>query len=132
MEEKPVCFTGRDHFAEYVGIEITEAGPGYAVARMPIRSCHKNGVGRVQGGAIFTLADYCFAAASNTEDESTLGLSATITYFGAPVGDVLYAEAKVLSAKKKISGYEVSVLDENRDLVARFSAVGYIRKRRAE
>jgi len=43
-----------DHFAERCGIELLEISPGYARARMPLREDHWNGLGFVQGGAIFT------------------------------------------------------------------------------
>lgn len=57
----------KDKFASYVGIELLEVGDGYAEAQMEITDNHLNGVNILHGGAIFTLADYTFAAASNFE-----------------------------------------------------------------
>ena len=61
-----------DRFAQLLGIEIVEASPGYALVEMKIEDKHKNGINIVQGGAIFTLADYAFAIASNADGSTTV------------------------------------------------------------
>ena len=55
-----------DLFARHTGIELRDVGPGWAKASMKIQPCHFNGARTVHGGAIFTLADFAFAAASNS------------------------------------------------------------------
>jgi len=42
-----------------------QVAPGQAEVRMPLDQRHLNGAGIVHGGAIFSLADVAFAAASN-------------------------------------------------------------------
>ena len=59
-----------DRFAARCGIELLAVSPGQARARMSLRPDHLNGLGSVQGGAIFTLADFAFAAASNSHGPS--------------------------------------------------------------
>ena len=66
LEEDLKRFFKRDRFAEFLGIELLEAGEGYARSRMQIGEEHLNGIGTVHGGAIFTLADFTFAVASNS------------------------------------------------------------------
>ncbi|MEI7708169.1 MAG: PaaI family thioesterase [Chlorobium sp.] len=117
-----------DRFAQLLGIEIVEASPGYALVEMKIEDKHKNGINIVQGGAIFTLADYAFAIASNADGSTTVGINASISYFKAPVGTYLRAEAREESKNKKISGYHVDIKDEDGTLIASFSGLGY-RKR---
>ena len=56
-------FIKKDKFCMFIGIELTEVSEGHAKAKMDIKEHHLNGVGIVQGGAIFTLADLAFAAA---------------------------------------------------------------------
>ena len=58
-------FLQGDKFALFAGVELLETGNGYAKARMEIKPMHLNGGGVCQGGAIFTLADLAFAAATN-------------------------------------------------------------------
>ena len=117
-----------DRFAQLLGIEIVDASPGYALVEMKIEDKHKNGINIVQGGAIFTLADYAFAIASNADGVTTVGINASISYFKAPVGTYLRAEAREESKNKKISGYKVEIKDEDGTLIASFSGLGY-RKR---
>jgi acyl-CoA thioesterase len=120
---------GYDRFAELVGMKLIMVSHGHAIAQMEITEQHMNGVGIVQGGVIFTLADYAFAAASNTADTITLGLQTSVTFFRTPQGKCLTAEAKEITASRKISGYTVDVMDENNDVIAQMTAVGYMKKR---
>ena len=55
----------QDRFAAHVGIELLEAAPGRASARLEIGEHHLNAIGLVHGAAIFSLADLVFAVASN-------------------------------------------------------------------
>ena len=64
-------FLQGDKFAINAGVELLEVGNGYAKARMEIKPAHLNGGGVCQGGAIFTLADLAFAAASNSHAQLT-------------------------------------------------------------
>ena len=114
-----------DKFARYTGIELVKASPGYALARLEIENKHLNGLDFVQGGAIFTLADFAFAAASNEAGIPTLGINAAISYIKAPKGKVITAEAKEASATKKLCTYEITVCDEDGGLAAKMLATGY-------
>ncbi len=125
MDNEMIKLVKNDRFAAYVGIKLVEVEPGRAVTQMEITDDHLNGVGIVQGGAIFTLADYAFAAASNSKGITTLGINANISYFKSPRGKIITAEATEVSAGKKLCGYNVDVFDENKELIARFSATGY-------
>lgn len=125
MDHNMIQFTENDSFAQYVGIELVEIREGYAVVQMKITDQHLNGVNIVHGGAIFTLADYAFAAASNAAGVITVGIQANISYFRSPRGKILFAEAKEISSTKKLCTYEVNVLDENKELIAKVNATGY-------
>ena len=117
-----------DRFAHLLGIEIVEAYPGYALVELRIEEKHKNGIDIVQGGAIFTLADYAFAVASNADGSTTVAINASISYFKAPAGTYIRAEAREESKSKKISGYKVEIKDEDGTLIASFSGLGYRKK----
>ena len=69
-----------DYFAtEAAGIVIDEVEPGYAKCTMPLGKIHKNAAGNVMGGAVFTLADFAFGVAANTEERvSTVSLTSEI------------------------------------------------------
>ncbi|HWR02183.1 MAG TPA: PaaI family thioesterase [Chlorobaculum sp.] len=119
-----------DRFAQLLGIEIVDVRPGYALVEMKIEDRHKNGINTVQGGAIFTLADYAFAAASNADGSTTVAINASISYFKAPQGAYIRAEAREEHKNRKICGFKVDINDEDGTLVASFSGLGY--RKRAE
>ncbi|NTW52556.1 MAG: PaaI family thioesterase [Chlorobiaceae bacterium] len=114
-----------DRFARLLGIEILDVQPGYALVGMKIEDRHRNGINTVQGGAIFTLADYAFAVASNADGSTTVAINASISFFKAPQGAYLRAEAREEHKNRKICGYKVEIKDEDGTLVASFSGLGY-------
>jgi len=121
-------FFKRDRFAEHSGIELLEIGEGRAKAQMPIQDCHRNGVNLVHGGAIFTLADLAFAAASNSHGTVAVAINAAIWFVKAARDGVLYAEAKEVSRNPKLAVYAIEVTDDAGDLVARFEGMVYRKK----
>ena len=125
--EDMIQYIKNDRFAAFIGIKLVNVEPGYALVQLEITDNHLNGVNMVQGGVIFTLADYAFAAASNSKS-LTVGINVNITYYRSPQGKILTAEATEITSNKKICGYNVDVFDENKDLVARFCGTGYIKR----
>lgn len=121
-------FLKNDNFAAISGIEILEVSQGYAKAIMNIEEKHLNALKTVQGGAIFTLADLTFAAASNVYGTVTVAINANISFVKAATGKSLTAEAKETSINPKISTYTVNVTDDKGDLVAIFQGMGYRKK----
>lgn len=121
-----------DRFARLVGIRLVEAAPGRAVAELELKEEHLNGVDRVQGGVVFTLADYAFAAASNAEGFPTVGVNVNISFFRAPKGPVIRALAREIQAGKRICGYQVDVLDADDSMVASFAGMGYRKPERVD
>lgn len=114
-----------DLFAKLLGIEIVEVGIGYALLKLQVEEKHLNGIGMVQGGALFTLADYAFGVAANADGSTVVGINANISYFKPPKGKTIYAEALEEDSNHKICGYKVRVKDEDGSLVASFSGLGY-------
>ena len=43
-------FIEKDRFGKYLGIEIADYSPGYAMAKMEIKADHLNSLGTVHGG----------------------------------------------------------------------------------
>lgn len=121
-----------DRFAALAGIELVKVEPGYALAKMKIEDKHLNALNIVQGGATFTLADFAFAAASNAHGRVAVGINASISYFQAPKGKVLFAEATELHASRRLASYNVDIRDENDGLIARFTGTVYKKKEKFE
>ncbi len=114
-----------DRFAKHAGTKLVEVKPGYAEVQMEVTENHLNGIDMVQGGAIFSLADYAFAAACNSSGMPTVGINVNISYIKSPRGKVLTAIAKEISSGRKLSHVHIDVLDENGDLIAAVQATGY-------
>mgnify|MGYP000312525960 CR=1 FL=1 len=119
------AFFDRDSFAKHCGIELVSVSPGHALARMSVQPHHLNGYRTVQGGAIFTLADFAFAAASNAHGQVAVAINVSITFIKAATAGTLLAEAREVAANPRLGTYTVHVTDEQRALVALFQGLAY-------
>lgn len=126
--ENVIQFFKKDMFAVSSGIELLEVSPGYAKARMKIEEKHLNALRAVQGGAIFTLADLAFAAASNAYGSVAVGINANISFVKAATKGTLTAEARETSINPKISTYTVDVTDDDGEVIAIFQGMAYRKK----
>ena len=114
-----------DRYARLCDISLLEVQPGNARARMVLSDKHLNGYGNVQGGAIFTLADYAFAAASNAHGTVAVGINVNISFVKAARTGTLTAIASETSRNTKLATYTVNVTDDAGSLVAIFSGMVY-------
>ena len=118
-------FLQGDKFALRAGVELLDVGNGYAKARMEVKPEHLNG-GRVcQGGALFTLADLAFAAATNSHAKLTFSIDSSIHFFRSVSSGMLYAEAHEVFNHKRLANCEVRITTESGELVATFNGTGY-------
>ncbi len=124
------AFFLKDCFAASVGIELTDAGDGRSRARLAIGDHHRNGLGLVHGGAIFTLADLAFAAAVNSRGRIAVAIHCSISYLKAAAGEVLFAEAEEVSCGPKIAVYAIRITDGSGEVIALFEGMAYRKKER--
>lgn len=116
----------KDNFATLqTNIVVDDADENYAKCSFVIQEHHRNGIGGVMGGAIFTLADFATAVAANGEEKMSVSLANTINFLGQPKGKQLIAEAKIVKAGKTISVFEVNVEDELGTPVAIVSSTSF-------
>ena len=121
-------FSREDLFARHAGIELLEVEPGRAKARMKIEPYHFNGAKTVHGGAIFTLADFAFAVASNSHGTLAMGINTSVSFVKAATSGTLYAEAVEQSRNPRLASYSVRVTDDSDDVVAIFQGMVYRKK----
>ena len=57
------------------GIEIVEVGELYVKCMLHLAAKHKNAMGAVMGGVLYTLADFAFAVAANYDTLTTVSIS---------------------------------------------------------
>jgi len=121
-------FFGGDRFAARNGIELLEVEEGRAVARLTVSGEHLNAAGVVQGGAVFTLADFAFAVASNSHGTLAMGINTSVSFVKAATRGTLYAEAREQSRNPRLASYSVQITDDCGDTVAIFQGMVYRKK----
>ncbi len=119
-----------DRFAtEAAGAMVEAAEDGFARCSLNIQPVHRNAMGAVMGGAIFTLADFAFAVASNCAGTPVVSLNSQITYLSAAKGERLIAEAKRVRQGRSTGYYRITVSDELGTMVAEVVTTGFVVKK---
>lgn len=107
------------------GIIIDKAEIGHSLCSMQITEGHLNAAGYVMGGAIFTLADFAFGVAANTEKPVTVTLSSNIQFISAAKCSKLFADAKCVKEGRSIVFYDVNITDDSGKTIATASCSGF-------
>ena len=71
------------------------------------------------------MADFAFAAASNSHGTVAVAVNVSITFMKAGHTGTLWAEAREVSKNFKLGSYTVEVKDDAGDLVALFQGLAY-------
>ncbi len=128
ISEDMTRFFNKDMFAKYNGIKLLEAADGHSKAVMEITPNHLNGLGIIHGGAIFSLADFAFAAASNSRGNVAVAINVSISYMKSVSSGTLYADARETSLNHKLGTYTIDITNETGDLLAVFQGMVYRKK----
>ena len=122
-------FFEKDHFATENGAVIEQVEDGLARCSMKLTEHHKNAVGAVMGGAIFTLADFTFAVASNWQGTVHVSRTSQITFLGTAKGGQLIATARRIKEGRQTCYYVVEIADELGNQVAHMAIDGFTMQR---
>lgn len=110
-----------DKFSSWLGIEVLGVREGYSKIKMRIRPEMVNGFGIVHGGVTFSLADSCFAFACNNRNNISVALDTSINFIKqVHVGDELTAEATEWHNGKSTGLYQISISNQDGQMVALF------------
>ena len=102
VESDPYCGT--------LGIDLVEFDEGYARTRLTITEDLLNFHGTPHGGALYSLADAAFAAASNSHGDTAVALEVNMSYLEAvETGTTLVATAEETHLTRRTAEYEVVV-----------------------
>ena len=118
-------FLVKDRFATANGIALEELNEGSCVCSINIREDHRNALGNIMGGVIFTLADLAFAIITNNVHYPTVALDSDIRYLSSSKGENLIAKASLVKSGKTTSTVSISVYDEFDKLIALFTGTGF-------
>ncbi|ELZ08916.1 hypothetical protein C479_12349 [Halovivax asiaticus JCM 14624] len=105
-----------DPYCAFLGIELVSIGSGSAATRLSITEDHLNFHGVPHGGAINSLADAAFAAASNADGDDAFALETNVSFLEAvEVGTTLTATARRTHETRQTGEYEVVVTADTDD-----------------
>ena len=124
IEEARAYFSD-DRFATENGITLDELDGEHAVTSLTVGSRHKNAFGGVMGGAIFTLADFAFAALTNGRGKVTVAQQVSINYLSAAKGTKLTATARYRKDGRSSCVVNVDVVDDTGREIAQFVGTGF-------
>lgn len=115
----------KEPYANYLGMELVELSAGFAKVTLCPTTHMLNTHGTVHGGIIFSLADYAFAAASNSYGKTAVGVTNTINYMSAGLeGHPLTAVAEEVKKTRRLAWYRIHVWS-NDELCATMEAMVY-------
>jgi acyl-CoA thioesterase len=115
-----------DAFSKWLGIEIVLVGEGLCELKLIVREEMTNGFGIAHGGITYSLADSALAFASNSHGRKSVSVETSISHTKqCVVGDVISAKAKEKSISKKIAIYEITITNQNDEMVALFKGTVY-------
>lgn len=114
-----------DKFATNMGIFIDELNDDYCQCSLELNDGHRNAVGGVMGGVMFTLADFSFAVLSNQLHSPTVAQQVSINYLSAPKGEKLIAKARCKKNGRSSSIINVDVVDDTGRDVVQFIGTGF-------
>ena len=114
-----------DRFATENGITLDELDDSHAVTSLTLGARHRNAFGGVMGGAIFTLADFAFAALTNDRERVTVAQQVSISYLSAAKGKRLIARAAFRKDGRSSCVVNVDVTDDAGRDVAQFVGTGF-------
>lgn len=116
----------KDPFTKWLGIEIISIKEGSCELKMKIRDEMLNGFEIAHGGITFSLADSALAFASNSHGRICVSLETSISHTKPCIsGDVIYAKAEEKSITNKIAIYNITITNQEKEVVALFKGTVY-------
>ncbi|MCF0206613.1 MAG: PaaI family thioesterase [Bacteroidales bacterium] len=125
LERTRQRFSDDKYATSVTGVSIVDVEENYAECELVHDQRHYNAAGIIMGGAIFTLADFCFAVAANWKEFEYVSVSSSITYLNASRGTKLIAKSKCLKLGKKNCCFEIAISDDMEKEIAVVVINGY-------
>jgi len=123
--EEAKAFFEKDRFASTNGMVLEELADDHVLCSMVIGENHRNALGGVMGGVIFTLGDICFSILANHLHYPTVAQQVSINYLGAARGEKLLARALCRKDGRSSAVINVDITDELGNDVAQFVGTGF-------
>ena len=118
-------FFKKDAFATGNGMQVDEIGEEGCVCSMKLTDQHKNAIGGIMGGAIFSLGDFAFAVTVNHVHMPSVAQQMNINFLAPPKGDTLIAKTHVKRSGRTSTIVNIDVTDNTGRDVAQLTGTGY-------
>ena len=125
LEEIEAVFANDRFATEAAACRVVSGEHGRAVCSMELADVHRNAMGNVMGGAIFTLADFALAICCNIGEEPTVSVDSSISFFRSTQGAALTATAVCDKPGRHLGFYTVTVEDDLGKQIAKMTATCY-------
>lgn len=126
-EELTIKHFENDGYVKLSGIKLVELTEEKAVASAKIGKEHLNANGSVQGGMLYTLADFAFAVHANFLHPATVTQGGHIQYVRAAITDEITATAKETVRVGHNTISEVVIRDGKGEIVCVCSFNGFVK-----
>lgn len=116
----------QDGYSQWLGIVLIAVGEGFCTLEMTVRPEMLNGFEVAHGGITYGISDSAFAFACNSFNRLSVSVETSITHAAAVrAGDVLRAEAKLVTQSNRIGTYHVLTYNQRGETVAVFKGICY-------
>ncbi len=124
IDEAREYFRG-DTFAMTNGIKIDSLSDEKCTCSIRIRDDHRNAMGGIMGGVIFTLADFAMAVMNNNLHRPTVAMDMNISFLASSKGEHLTACAKWVKDGKNTTACTILITDEFDKKIALVTGTGF-------
>ncbi len=115
----------QEPYAQFLGMKLTDFGAGTATAELIVGENMLNSHKTVHGAVLFSLADYVFAAASNSYGKTAVGVTTSMNFMAAGfLGEKITAIAQEEKRNHRLAWYRIDVSNE-KELLATMEAMVY-------
>lgn len=132
LERARRVFANVRYAVDLTGCVIEEVASGYARCSLKIEDKHRNGLGYVMGGAIYTLADMAYAVAANFDRDDFVTSSSHIYFLKSAKTGTLMATAREVRSGRQTCLFEVEIRDDAGEEVAHATVGGTRIERRGD
>jgi 1,4-dihydroxy-2-naphthoyl-CoA hydrolase len=111
----------KNSMVDHLGIEVTEIGEDYMIAKMPVDNRTKQPYGLLHGGASVALAETLGSVAANCvidlEKQYCVGLEINANHIKSAKDGYVYGTAKPVHIGRKTHVWEIKIRNEAGQLI---------------
>ena len=125
LDEARAYFVADRFATDRLGAVIEEVGLDFARVGFDVTPFHLNAQGGLMGGALFTLADFTYAVASNSSGYKTVAINVDISFISNAKGTHIVAESRADKIGRTIVFFTTTITDDTGRLIAKANCTGY-------